>query len=267
VGKAPFRAVCLALLLAATPAAAQRAVSEVLDATTVRLDDGETVRLAGIVVPAPPFWPRAGAIADAAAARMRALAAGRRLALTPDPPPRDRHGRLLAQATRDDGLWLQGALLGEGLALVRTLPEAAGRAAEMLAVEAEARRAGRGLWALGAEIRVFGADDVPADGFRIVEGRVLDAAKLRGRTYLNFGPDWRTDFSATIAPEDQGPFRAAGFDPLALKGATVRLRGWVRDWNGPMLRLDHPEQIEVVGGTPPNPPGDGAARRPPPAPR
>ena len=41
-------------------------------------------------------------------------------------------------------------------------------------------------------------------------------------------------------------FREDGIDPLSLKGATVRLRGWVRFDARPMIDLTHPEQIELL---------------------
>jgi hypothetical protein len=85
------------------------------------------------------------------------------------------------------------------------------------------------------------------DTFQIVEGRVVEAAEARsGRIYLNFGDNWREDFTATIEPADRPLFDAAGLDPLALAGRTIRLRGWIYAFNGPMITLTHPEQVEVV---------------------
>ena len=38
--------------------------------------------------------------------------------------------------------------------------------------------------------------------FELVEGEVLNADEVRGRGYLNFGRDWRQDFTASFAPEE-----------------------------------------------------------------
>jgi micrococcal nuclease len=79
-----------------------------------------------------------------------------------------------------------------------------------------------------------------------VEGVVLDAAEIRGRVYLNFGEDWKSDFTVTLAPAVRRLFASEGIDPLDYGGKTVRVRGWVKSFNGPMIEASHPEQIEVV---------------------
>ena len=51
----------------------------------------------------------------------------------------------------------------------------------------------------------------------------------------------------TIAPRDRLLFEREGIDLEALEGRVVRVRGWVESWNGPMIKVTHPEQIEVLG--------------------
>ncbi len=139
----------------------------------------------------------------------------------------DRHGRALAHLFDRAGRWIQG---------------------EMLARETAARRARRGIW----RFRFYAVREPETagryvGGFELVEGRVLDAARVRGRVYLNFGPDWRSDFTVTIAPAARRRFEAAGIDPLDYEGRWIRARGWVKSFNGPMIEATHPEQIEVLG--------------------
>src|SRR5207244_3711805 len=88
-------------------------------------------------------------LAEEATAALSRLAAGRAVELHPASPP-DRHRRLVAHLWREDGTWLEGELLWQGLARVRTAAEDRDFAREMLAIEDEARRAGRGLWRLSA---------------------------------------------------------------------------------------------------------------------
>jgi hypothetical protein len=76
---------------------------------------------------------------------------------------------------------------------------------------------------------------------------VLRVTERRDRLYLDFGPDWRRDFTVSIAKRDRAAFRAAGIDPAGLLDASVRVRGWVRVHNGPMIEATHPEQIELIG--------------------
>jgi hypothetical protein len=92
-------------------------------------------------------------------------------------------------------------------------------------------------------------DTLPRDigTFQIVEGNVIAADVDGGRAYLNFGRDWRSDFTATIAPDDMKLFGELGIDPRGYAGKHVRVRGWVESMNGPEIQLADPEAIEVLG--------------------
>ena len=228
-------------------------VTGVIDAASLQLDDGRKVRLIGLEPAERPLglspedpWPFAAEAAEA----LHDLVQGQTVSLRFEGLQQDRHGHVLAQVDRaDDGHWLQGALLRRGLARVGTLPDTHGSAAAMLALEEAARRAGLGLWghpAMALRSPTNIGDFV--DSFQIVEGLVLDVADVRGRTFLNFGPDWREDFTVTIPPGDRDRFAAAGLDPVDLIGRSVRVRGWVDVRNGPQIEATHPEQIEVLTG-------------------
>lgn len=160
---------------------------------------------------------------------------------------KDRYGCLLAHVHLDDGRWLQQELVGLGLGRVRTRPDTRSRAQELLVSEEEARRNRRGLWSEG-RYRIRDPQSVGAGlhSFQIVEGLVRGAARVRDRIYLNFGRDWRTDFTVSIGKGARQSFDAADLDPLDLEGQTIRVRGWIEDFNGPMIDATHPEQIEVI---------------------
>ncbi len=232
-------------------------VAQVVDGDTVVLeravDGAERVRLVGIQAPklalgregfAP--WP----LAEQSRQALVRLVEGRSVALAPGDNPRDRHGRILAHLfTGDTGdtLWVQGEMLRLGMARVYIRADNRVRIPEMLALERAARAAGRGIW--GHPFYAVRAPDEVGrhlNTFQLVEGRVLDAARVRTRVYLNFGPDWRTDFTVTLDAPARRLFREAGFDPLLLEGRRVRVRGWRRDFNGPLIDATHPEQIEVL---------------------
>lgn len=225
--------------------AAAQTVAQILDADTLRLEDGREIRLTGLRVSRP-----ADRWSQAAKAVLQDRALGRRVALDPPEPGQDRRGRLLAQVTTADGLWLQGVLLEAGLARVETFadnhrPGFAKWAPEMLAIEAAARGTGRGLWS-EPRFRVLGAAEAETagEGFHLVEGRVVRVVERRDRFYLDFGQDWRRDFSVTILKRDRAAFKTAGLDPAELGDARLRVRGWMRMFNGPMIDLTHPQQIE-----------------------
>ncbi|MCF4164209.1 thermonuclease family protein [Zavarzinia compransoris] len=229
-------------------------VVEVVDGDTVRLDTREQVRFVGTQAPKLPLgrpgyptWP----FARESRAHLVSLVGGQRVSLHAGGAARDRHGRILAHLVTDDGTWIQGAMLEGGFARVYTFKDNRVPARAMLALEAAAREARRGLWADPTyRVRQAGepdlatlADGVP--GYHLVEGRVLDVGRSRGRWFLNFGRDHRTDFTATIAPEDADLFADEGIDVHGLEGRRVRIRGWIEDRNGASIDVTHPEQIEL----------------------
>ncbi len=225
-------------------------VVEVVDGDTVVLDSGLAVRLVGIQAPKLPLgregfvaWP----LADEAKAALEEMVLERSVGLFYGGLETDRHGRALAHLVRDDGLWLQGELLRHGWARVYGFRDNRAKLPVMLALEAEAREAGRGIWAKPF-YRVLATEDTEAHlgSLQLVEGLVLDVAVVKGRGYLNFGPDWRTDFTVAIAPADLRAFEAEGFDITALEGHFIRVRGWLKFFNGPMIDATHPEQVEDV---------------------
>jgi hypothetical protein len=118
----------------------------------------------------------------------------------------------------------------------------------MLALETDARDAGRGIWALPYyRLRDAGwPGGVPLDSFELVEGTVAEAADVDGRVFLNFGDDYKTDVTATVSRRDARLFKTEGIDLLALAGHRIRVRGWVTWRNGPSIEVSHPEQIEVL---------------------
>src|SRR5690606_15278392 len=109
--------------------------------------------------------------------------------------------------------------------------------------------AGRGLWAL-PDYAVRSPDPhalaQELDTFQVVEGVVVSAAETRDFLYLNFGLDYRTDFTVSIAARDLRAVRATGLEPLALEGARIRVRGYLHAVNGPMIDVTHAAQIEVL---------------------
>lgn len=248
--------VCAAALgaEALAEADARARVVEVVDGDTVVLEravDGtDQVRLVGIQAPKLALgregftaWP----LAEESRSALVRLVEGRLVRLVPGDNPGDRHGRILAHLFVDDTLWVQGEMLRLGMARVYTFADNRVRVADILALEGAARAARRGIWG-----HSFYAVRAPAEtgrhlnSFQLVEGRILDAAQVRTRVYLNFGPDWRTDFTVTLDSAARRLFREAGFDPLSLEGRRVRVRGWLRDFNGPLIEATHPEQIEVL---------------------
>lgn len=163
---------------------------------------------------------------------------------------RDRYDRVVGHVELAGGGDLATRLVGDGWAMVYTGREARLGAAELLALEQAAREAGQGLWGDPA-YAVRSADPnglaLYLDSVQIVEGRVISAARTRDRIYLNFGFDYRSDFTVSIGNRAAALFAESGLDLTEMQDRTVRVRGWLHRLNGPMIVIDHPERLEVLG--------------------
>lgn len=230
---------------AASPESA--VVAEVIDGDTVVLDGGAVLRLAGIVAPKSE---EGGALAEAARQALAALVRGKGVLLGNRDANADRHGRTAAQVfLREGGAWVEREILRRGLARVFTLRDSRSCGAALLAAENEGRAAGAGLWS-SPDFAISEAGNPSLSErrglYQIIEGRVLSVGRTASTVYLDFGRDWASDFTVTVRGSDEALFESEGLALDGLKGRRVRVRGWLAEWNGPTMNVDHPEQIEVL---------------------
>ena len=63
---------------------------------------------------------------------------------------------------------------------------------------------------------------------------------------LLFG-EWRYPDRRLLAnPESRRLFSQADMQPLEWQNTKVRVRGWLEEYNGPYIEVDHPERIEFI---------------------
>jgi micrococcal nuclease len=224
-------------------------VNRIEDRGVLVLKDGRTVKLESLLWPSDADGAPSE-LRQLARTRLAALIANRRLSLRIAVPKTDRYGRVRVQVLLSgaDDPWLQREILHEGLARVAIAPDRSECAAELYAAEAEARAARRGLWAyrsygLRTPERLRWRD---LGTFQIVEGTVQNVAVRGSRGYLNFGRNWRTDFTVVIQPRDMKAFRAVAVDPYSYANKTVRVHGWIDRLNGFEIEAASPAQIEVL---------------------
>lgn len=212
------------------------------------LEDGRVIRLAAIQTPniARDVEEQSAPLAEASRANLERWASERKLRIEPlKKGVVDRHGRIVALVYDEAGELAQAEQLKAGMAWVYTFPDTAHLAKELLAYEAQAEQHRRGVWVEPA-YAVLDEGDAPAHlgEFRLVTGDVEAVADLRKYYYINFGADWKTDFTLMVEPKD-----GKRFDPdwiRELKGKRVRARGWLFNRNGAMMELSHPEQLEIL---------------------
>ena len=222
-------------------------VVQVVNGATVRFESGDTARLAAIAAPrlggrSDIPWPHAKTARQALAAlvlnkTVRVFHAGRRV---------DRYGRLIVHLFIGER-WIQGAMVAGGHARGRSYRDNRLRVSALLKMEAAARKTGAGLWQHSRyALRTPETVARDLDSWQIVEGTVKAVAALKRSTYLNFGDNWRKDFTVQINARSRRLFRKAGFDLKAFENKRIRVRGWVRSRNGPLIVATHPEQIELL---------------------
>ena len=232
-------------------------VSSVLDGDTLYLEGGLKVRLSAMQAPKLPLgrkgfkaWP----LGKESRAALDILTKGQKVGLYYGGERRDRYDRALAQVYTLDSddkpdLWVQEEMIRLGMSRVYTWPDTYQDSQKLYRAEREARAGGRGIWShdyydiRSPEPNMLAQD---VDSFQLVEGIITSSADIRGRVYLNFGSDYKTDFTIAIAKRDRKRFKRAGIDPVTLEGARVRVRGWIELINGPMIWLDHPERLEIL---------------------
>lgn len=247
---------CIAALACALPAAAATGeahpdcplpaepagtIAAVEDAATLRLADGRRLKPAGIHAPRGAEDAAVAALSPWVGREVEIATVG----------PSDRYGRIVAHVFARDGAdWLQFLMVGRGDVIV--LPQVSDDPCLMslLRPEAEARAKKSGVWAGLLRIRQADdprlADHVGTVG--LVEGRVVSVGKTRSNTYLNFGTDWALDFTVMIPVSDFASGADDNLQPSGLVGRRIRVRGTLEEWNGVLMRVRTPAQIERLDG-------------------
>lgn len=135
-------------------------VSRVVDGDTLKLSNGERVRLIGVDTPEVHMSEKLArdarksnkdakeiqALGAKASAFTKQLCEGRQIRLEYDVQKRDRYGRLLAYAYLEDGTFINAKILEEGYGQVMTVPPNVKYADRFLELQGQAREKGRGLW-------------------------------------------------------------------------------------------------------------------------
>jgi micrococcal nuclease len=219
--------------------------AKAVNGSTFSTPDGMQIRLAGVLAAGEDGETLSPDKAEAARGMLAAVLRSGPLTLAAV-ETKDRYGRLLAQVFAN-GAWVQGAMLRAGEMLVAPDRGSALCTKLLMAAEDEARSGRAGHWrdgsfALRAPEQLRGR----AGRFEIVEGKVLTATVNKGRAYIDFGADYHTDFTVTVAPEDMKTFRQVRFDLTKLAGQTIRVRGWIELYNGPEIEIMMPGAIESL---------------------
>lgn len=220
-------------------------VTAIVDPVTIRFTDGREARLLHLHPPRPSYARRQ------TVDRLAGLTLGQELRFDLGDPGISRHGLLRIEAAARIDAPSIGAEIGlqlvrEGRLLVFPEPGAPpARIAVLLDAERAAREGDAGNWKTGLfSIAAAQPFTGHTDDFGIVEGVVRKASRVGSRRHLEFGPDWRTDFTVGLSGDARKKWGDHSAD-TATTDKTIRVRGWIRWWNGPYMEIDDGFALEL----------------------
>ncbi len=207
-------------------------------ADELRLGDGRLIKIANIVV--PDGEPR-----RLVETWLEKHVRGEIIEVTLLNLEPDRYARFPATIKLQSGADLGETLLERGLVLVEPM---IGEGFEgLFAAETRAREAQHGFWADGQfSIMPVGLVDAEPLRFVVARGEIKAVGEGGYHAYLNFGDNWRRDFTVRFAKDDLEVL----FGDMLLEdfvGEVIEVRGWLFDANGPMIQIEHPGQLKRLG--------------------
>ena len=225
------------------------AVSAVSGDTLV-LSSGEKVLLADIK--APEYWPdnkpyKSWPYSYQSKDALHALTAGQTLSLYCGKKPTNIYGEKVAHIYLENGDWLQQSLLKDGHAFYYPTNQFTSLHDDLKHSEKHARQNHKGLWSYDS-YQLISADsqNIKTGWFQFVKGTIASATAVRKTTYLNFGENWRTDFTIQLDAKLSKQLKQRSVQVEALQGKEVEVRGWVEWSGGPKIILSHLDQLEIL---------------------
>lgn len=157
----------------------------------------------------------------------------------------DRHGNntSIVWLSSNKQTSLQSILLEKGLARLAVYDQSISVDLHQNWQEAEtnARQQKRGIWAF-SHFDIAAPQTVQPYRFQIIEGIITDIHESQKTIFLNFGEDWKEDFTILIKPnlwKDSAWVRPE-------IGQTIQIRGWVETYYGPMIKMHSPYQLKIL---------------------
>lgn len=217
---------------------------EAVDTFTAAELPGKSFRLADIA-----FVP---GYDDAARAWLEQASANK-VSITPLAEQPDFLGRIPVRIQGEGvGDW-RAELLAAGLAML--VPESGQDVSELIRIEDTAIKNQSGIWSdLGPETAYYmrahdtGAENIPTardaiGRFAVIDGTIRSIEHQEWRSYLNFGSNWREDFTIALdATVRDVVVNGEDFQDILQDwvGQEIRVRGVIENRGGPYIALENP---------------------------
>ncbi|RCK07316.1 hypothetical protein TH5_02695 [Thalassospira xianhensis MCCC 1A02616] len=163
-------------------------------------------------------------------------------------------GRRLADMRDGSGMLWQEKLLEQGVVIL--LPEGDRPIDTLIKAEQSAMTQQAGLWANSQNpaYHYAGSSGLAGDlpdaaqaigRFAVIDGILERIEDREWRSYLNFGANWRDDFTVMIDRDRRDAIAATGQHMEDWIGRKIRVRGLIEDRGGPYLELVNPASLCV----------------------
>ena len=226
-------------------------VIDVIDGDTIKLANGKLLRYIGLDTPelrikkGGKFIYSPQPFSKEATEFNQKLVANKFITVEFDVERVDRYGRLLGYCFVDD-TFVNARLIEEGFATLYTWPPNIKYVDLLVNSQKKARQEKKGLWGAYETIHHTQANQY-INQIRTVEGKVVNTYQSPKCVFLNFGSNYRTDFTVVIFNNVLASFHEKGIDPLTFyKGKRIRLSGRIREYNGPEIIVNTPHEIQVI---------------------
>lgn len=152
----------------------------------------------------------------------------------------DRYGRYSAVFKDTNEETLQNKLLSTGMAFVYLDSNCKNDVEKFKKLENLARNTKQGLWNKKYQL-VKSPEETQnlINSYQLVEGTVEKISYTKDSVYLNFGENWKEDFTARF-PKKKNK------DYSEWVNKKVLIRGWIENYYGPFINIANSFQIEVV---------------------
>ena len=226
-------------------------VLEVIYGDTVRLSNGYLLRYIGLDTPEVRIRKGGRFIYSPQPFSLEAKEFNRKLVenkfikLEFDVVKKDKYGRLLGYCFVGDK-FVNAELIKEGYASLYTFPPNVKYVDLFVKLQKEAREGAKGFWG-GYKTVDSGEAYKYINQIRTVRGRVLSTYQSQKCVFLNFGQDYKTDFTIVVFNNSLKYFKDKGIEPVSFyRGKIVQVTGKIREYNGPEIIVNSPLEMEVI---------------------
>jgi hypothetical protein len=231
----------IGLLLKANFAFANYSVNEVFDDGKIQLSDGKVIELAGLYIPPE--------IKNKTVEYIKKYINDKKVDVVVSESKLTSYNSYLADDIKVNGGSLVLSLIKAGLAANYNMEKPYIIDNEKKLAENESIKTKSGLWSDSYYI-LLNKNELEKNSkthlykFRVVIGQVMAVKLVKDKLYINFGDDWKTDFTVIISKENLKNF--GNVEPEKLAGKKVMVKGWIEFCNGAAMEIYNASHLDSI---------------------